>query len=70
MKKVFDATNEELYDSAWKSQFFSGLMMPLMSFIGNFGYVVVCVLGAVLAQNGTISFGVIVSFMIYIRLFT
>lgn len=58
------------HDSAWKSQFFSGLMMPLMSFIGNFGYVVVCVLGAVLAQNGTISFGVIVSFMIYIRLFT
>ncbi len=69
-EKTFDATNDELYDSAWKSQFFSGLMMPLMGFIGNFGYVVVCVLGAVLAQNGTISFGVIVSFMIYIRLFT
>lgn len=69
-EQVFDEANDRLYDSAWKSQFFSGLMMPLMNFIGNFGYVVVCVLGAVLAQNGTISFGVIVSFMIYIRLFT
>lgn len=69
-EKVFDEANDRLYDSAWKSQFFSGLMMPLMSFIGNLGYVVVCVLGAVLAQNGTVSFGVIVSFMIYIRLFT
>lgn len=67
---VFDQVNHELYDSAWKSQFFSGLMMPLMTFIGNVGYVVVCVLGAVLAANGSISFGVIVSFMIYIRLFT
>lgn len=69
-EEVFDKVNNELYDSAWKSQFFSGLMMPLMGFIGNFGYVVVCVLGAVLAANGSISFGVIVSFMIYIRLFT
>lgn len=69
-EKVFDDVNTELYDSAWKSQFFSGLMMPLMGFIGNFGYVVVCVLGAVLAQNGTIDFGVIVAFMMYIRLFT
>ena len=69
-EKVFDDVNAELYDSAWKSQFFSGLMMPLMGFIGNFGYVVVCVLGAVLAQNDVIKFGVIVSFMIYIRLFT
>lgn len=68
--EVFDKVNNELYDSAWKSQFFSGLMMPLMGFIGNFGYVVVCVLGAVLAANGSITFGVIVSFMIYIRLFT
>lgn len=67
---VFDNMNEGLYGSAWKSQFFSGLMMPIMGFIGNLGYVVVCVLGAVLAQNGTITFGVIVSFMIYIRLFT
>ena len=69
-EKDFDDVNNELYDSAWKSQFFSGLMMPLMSFIGNFGYVIVCVLGAVLAQNGTIDFGVIVAFMIYVRLFT
>ncbi len=67
---IFDNINEKLYGSAWKSQFFSGLMMPLMGFVGNLGYVVVCVLGAVLAQNGTITFGVIVSFMIYIRLFT
>ena len=67
---IFDNINEKLYGSAWKSQFFSGLMMPLMGFIGNLGYVVVCVFGAVLAQNGTITFGVIVSFMIYIRLFT
>ena len=66
----FDKINGELYDSAWKSQFFSGLMMPLMGFVGNFGYVAVCVLGAVLAANGSITFGVIVSFMIYIRLFT
>lgn len=69
-EKVFDKVNGELYDSAWKSQFFSGLMMPLMSFVGNFGYVAVCILGAVLAANGTITFGVIVSFMIYVRLFT
>lgn len=66
----FDKINGELFDSAWKSQFFSGLMMPLMGFVGNFGYVAVCVLGAVLAANGSITFGVIVSFMIYIRLFT
>lgn len=66
----FDKMNASLYNSAWKSQFFSGLTMPLMGFIGNFGYVVVCVLGAVLAAKGTISFGTIVSFMIYIRLFT
>lgn len=69
-EQEFDELNGSLYDSAWKSQFFSGLMMPLMGFIGNFGYVVVCVLGAVLAANGTIQFGTIVSFMIYIRLFT
>ncbi len=66
----FDKVNDKLYKASWKSQFISGIMQPLMSFIGNFGYVVVCVLGAVLAKNGTISFGVIVSFMIYIRYFT
>lgn len=66
----FDRMNNGLYNSAWKSQFFSGLMMPLMGFIGNLGYVVVCVLGAVLVEKGSIQFGTIVSFMIYIRLFT
>lgn len=69
-KKTFDKMNRNLYDSAWKSQFLSGLMMPLMTFIGNFGYVVVCIVGAVLVMNGSISFGVIVAFMVYIRLFT
>ncbi|MCD8126327.1 MAG: ABC transporter ATP-binding protein/permease [Clostridiales bacterium] len=67
---TFDEMNHRLYDSAWRSQFFSRLMQPIMSFIGNFGYVVVCVLGAVMAANGTITVGVIVSFMVYIRLFT
>lgn len=68
--RVFEGINDDLYSSAWKSQFLSGLMMPLMTFIGNLGYVVVCVVGAALAMNGTISFGVIVAFMMYIRLFT
>ena len=66
----FEKYNKDLYDSGWKSQFLSGLMMPLMNFIGNFGYVVVCVVGAVLAMDGKIEFGVIVAFMMYIRLFT
>ncbi len=69
-EKTFDEINERLYNSAWIAQFLSGLMQPLMSFVGNLGYVVVCVLGAVLAANGTITFGVIVSFMIYVRYFT
>ena len=69
-KEEFDATNEKLYRSSWRSQFFSGLMMPLMNFIGNLSYVAVCVVGAALAMNGTITFGVIVAFMIYVRLFT
>lgn len=68
--KIFHDSNNKLYENAWKSQFMSGLMMPLMSFVGNFGYLVVCVVGAALAMNGTISFGVIVAFMLYIRLFT
>lgn len=68
--KKFDEINERLYESAWKSQFLSGIMMPIMNFIGNFGYVVVCVVGAVLVMDGKIEFGVIVAFMIYIRLFT
>ncbi len=69
-KESFEKVNRKLYQSGWKSQFMSGLMMPLMGFIGNFGYVAVCVVGAVLAMNGTISFGVIVAFMMYVRLFT
>ena len=68
--KTFVEINDKLYESAWKSQFLSGMMMPLMSFIGNFGYVAVCVVGAALAMNGNISFGVIVAFMMYIRQFT
>lgn len=66
----FDEINDRLYESAWKSRFFSGLMMPFMGFIGNFGYVAVCVVGAALTMKGTISFGVIVSFIAYVRLFT
>ena len=66
----FNKINNSLHDSAWKSQFLSGLMMPIMNFIGNFGYVAVCVVGAALTMSGEIKFGVIVAFMIYIRLFT
>lgn len=66
----FEKYNADLYDSGWKSQFLSGLMMPLMQFVGNLGYVVVCVVGAALAMDGQIEFGVIVAFMMYIRLFT
>jgi ATP-binding cassette subfamily B protein len=69
-KRRFEEVNQGLYDSGWKSQFISGLMMPLMTFVGNFGYVAVCVAGAALAVGGSISFGVIVAFMLYIRLFT
>lgn len=68
--ETFDKINDTLCDSAFKSQFLSGLMMPIMTFIGNFGYVAVCVAGAALAIKGSISFGVIVAFMLYIRLFT
>lgn len=66
----FNKINTELYSCMWKSQFMSGLMMPIMNFIGNLGYVAVCVVGATLAMNGTISFGVIVAFIMYVRLFT
>lgn len=69
-EKQFNDINDRLYESAWKSQFLSGMMMPLMGFIGNFGYVVVCVIGAVLTHKEIIEFGTIVAFMIYIRLFT
>ncbi|MDR1821167.1 MAG: ABC transporter ATP-binding protein/permease [Oscillospiraceae bacterium] len=66
----FDGYNSGLYTSNWKSQFFSGLMMPLMNFIGNFGYAVVCVVGALLVVKTGMRIGVITAFMMYIRLFT
>ncbi|MDL2236304.1 ABC transporter ATP-binding protein/permease [Christensenellaceae bacterium OttesenSCG-928-K19] len=69
-KEKFTAINKKLHSSAWKSQFLSGIMMPIMQFIGNFGYAAVCVVGAILAFNGSITFGVIVAFMIYVRLFS
>ena len=69
-KKVFDELNNNLRDSAFKAQSLSGLMQPLMAFIGNFGYVAVCVMGAVLTMKSYIGFEVIVAFMMYIRLFT
>lgn len=69
-QEIFHNINSRLYHNAWKAQFISGLMMPVMFFIGNFGYVVVSVVGAVLAANGFVSIGTIVAFMIYIRLFT
>lgn len=69
-KADFDEINEKLYNSAWKSQFLSSLMMPLMLFIGSLGYVVVSIVGAILVMNQSIGFGVIVAFMIYIRMFT
>ena len=68
--KEFDQINEKLWKDNLKSQFYSGLMHPIMHFTGNFGYVMVCVVGAILTMKGTITFGVIVAFMIYIRLFT
>ena len=68
--KEFDRLNENLFESNMKSQFLSGLMMPMMGFIGNFGYVAVCIVGALLTMNNVISFGVIVAFMSYVRLFT
>lgn len=69
-KQEFYAINKKLYSSVWKSQFLSGLMMPIMGFIGNLGYVIVCVVGGVLIFNGNITFGTISAFMIYIRFFT
>lgn len=68
--KKFDLYNKNVYDANRKSQFLSGLMMPMMSFVGNFGYVAVCIVGALLTMNGHISFGVIVAFISYVRLFT
>ena len=66
----FDTINDRLSEAVRKSQFLSGINQPIMSFIGNFGYVAVCIVGALLAMNGSISFGVIVAFIVYIRLFT
>ncbi len=68
--KEFDRINDKLYESNRKSQFLSGIMQPLMGFVGNFGYVAVCIVGALLVMNDKTSFGTIVAFMIYIRLFT
>ncbi|MDO4962768.1 MAG: ABC transporter ATP-binding protein [bacterium] len=68
--ETFDKLNNNLYEYNRKSQFISGIMQPIMGFIGNFGYVAVCVVGALLVINNVISFGVIVAFMIYIRMFT
>ena len=66
----FDKLNEKVYECNRKSQFLSGMMQPIMSFVGNFSYLAVCVVGAILVMNNEISFGVIVAFMIYVRLFT
>ncbi len=68
--KKFDEYNQKVYNANQKSQFLSGLMTPMMMFIGNFGYVAVCIVGALLTMNDIISFGVIVAFIAYVRLFT
>lgn len=68
-EEVFDKYNEKLYESAWKSQFLSGLMMPLTNFIGNLAYVAVCILGGHLALNGSITIGNIQAFIQYVRSF-
>ena len=70
IKRTFGEMNAALYDAEWRSQFLSGIMQPLMTIVGNLGYVVVCVLGSALAMSGQISFGVIVAFILYVRLFT
>ena len=70
INKKFDKLNATVYETNWKSQFFSGVMQPLMNVIGNIGYVAVCVVGSALALNGKIEFGVIISFILYVRLFT
>ena len=69
-KTEFDRINDNLYNSAWKSQFFGGLLMPLMGFVGSLGYVAVCVVGAALTMEGSISFGTVVAFISYVKLFT
>ena len=68
--KKFDELNEKVRKANQKSQFLSGIMQPIMNFIGNFGYVAVCIVGALLTMNNIISFGIIVAFIVYVRLFT
>ena len=70
MRLAFNALNQNLYTSMWKSQFISGIMFPLMNFVGNFGYVMVVIVGATMAINGSISMGTIVAFMVYVRIFS
>ena len=70
VKKRFGGMNADVYDAEWRSQFLSGMMQPLMNVVGNTAYVVVAVLGSVLAMSGAIEFGVIVAFILYVRLFT
>ena len=70
VKQRFDRLNDTVYNANWKSQFLSGMMQPLMSVVGNVAYVAVCVFGSMLVLNNVIKFGVIVSFIIYVRLFT
>ncbi len=70
IKKAFDKLNLAVYNANWKSQFLSGIMQPVMNMIGNVSYVAVCVVGSIFAINGSIEFGVIVSFIFYVRLFT
>lgn len=70
VKEQFEALNHALYGSMWKSQFISGIMMPMMMFIGNFGYVMVVVAGAALTLNGHATMGTIVAFMVYVRIFS
>ena len=70
MKSAFDRLNKEVYQANRKSQFISGIMQPLMGFVGNLGYVAVCIYGSKLTMDGVIDFGVIVAFIMYVRLFT
>ena len=70
VNEKFDNLNQKMYEANRKSRFLSSLMMPLMNFVGNFGYVAVCVVGALLTSKNIITFGVIVAFITYVRLFT
>jgi len=70
VSKIFDTKNHKLYTSSWKAQFYGGVMIPLMFFLGNLAFVTVSIVGGVLAFNGTITFGVIIAFMLYVDLFT